>query len=176
MAIERSLRAVIVAWIAIFALAPLAAVAADRLELSPKSVVDVKLHDGGTLVGAVYNPDGTAAQHSPVVLLQYRKVIASLKTNEKGQFFVRGVRGGVYELQTANGSGLCRMWAPSTAPPAAHQALVLTASPEIVRGQGRRPFTLFDAYSPIYQAASLGIGTAGLTVGIVALQKKKSGS
>ena len=52
--------------------------------------------------------------------------IASAVTDDNGYFTIRGLQPGVYEIQSAGGVGLFRLWAPGTAPPAATAEIQIT--------------------------------------------------
>jgi len=97
--------------------------------------IDVALEGGGVLSGTVVNADGVALVGTPVVLLQNGREIASATTDDQGQFKLTGVRGGVYQIATAAGGGIYRLWAPGTAPPSAEQAALVVAGDDVVRGQ-----------------------------------------
>lgn len=100
-------------------------------------VVDVALHEGGLLQGQIVDQTGAAQRDVPVVVAQNGKAIVIAKTDEQGRFAIRGLRGGVYEIESTQASGgAYRLWAPQTAPPSAKQGVVMVASEEgVVRGQ-----------------------------------------
>lgn len=102
---------------------------------SAKLPLDIALQDGGILYGRIYDANGLAKAQSEVVLVMNSKPVAIATTDQQGQFVIRGVRGGVYRLETNLGGGLYRVWAPGTAPPSAKQSITVVAAGRVVRGQ-----------------------------------------
>jgi hypothetical protein len=77
-----------------------------------------------------------AAQVGKTVSIQYANYeVVRTTTDANGVFAARGLRGGQYQLLTDDGVSLCRLWAPDTAPPAAHPAVLLVSGHGVVRGQ-----------------------------------------
>jgi len=97
-------------------------------------VMDVALGDGGTLLGQVVDPQSTPQAQVPVILRQGEQELAVGKTDANGYFSFSGLRGGVYQVQAADGTGMCRLWAPRTAPPAAQKGVLIVAGKDVVRG------------------------------------------
>ncbi len=153
---------------------------ASAVSKSNVQVTDVVLHKGGLLVGSFVGDKGEAVKANQVALRKDGKVIATATTNDKGQFGIRGLRSGVYEVATARGNGFFRLWSKETAPPSAHPAVIIVAGNEVLRGQyeeeRRGTCTLFDPQSPAYQALTLGLGAGGLATGIIALTEDDNGS
>lgn len=112
------------------------------------NVVDVKLLDGGVLLGQVVNPQGTAQSETPVVILAGTQELASTKTRQDGYFAFRGLRGGVYQLTTADGQGVCRLWTPGSAPPSAQEGMLLIAGSHTLRAQTYTSNGLFPRWNP----------------------------
>lgn len=102
-------------------------------------IADVALAGGGLLVGTVVDAGGKPQSGAEVSLKQGNREIARVTSDSAGRFGVKRVRGGVYELQSANHRELFRVWAPGTAPPRANSTAVLVAEERIVRGQGFLP-------------------------------------
>jgi len=103
-------------------------------EPTGRAVVDVALRDGGVLSGQVVNAQNVALANREVRVLQNAQEIAGAKTDAEGRFAIEGLRGGVYQVVTAQGSGVYRLWAPQTAPPSAEPAVLLVGG-DVVRGQ-----------------------------------------
>jgi hypothetical protein len=97
---------------------------------------DVALYEDGVLVGQMVDSQGTAQGGQEVAILYGNHVIARTTTDQHGMFAARGLRGGQYQLLTANGGAAIRAWAPNTAPPAAGQAALLVVGDGAVRAQG----------------------------------------
>jgi hypothetical protein len=98
-------------------------------------VADVALTDGGVLTGQVVTAQGAPVAEAPVVVsLQGREVIR-VASNADGAFAAPGLKGGVYQVSTPDSSGVYRLWAPRTAPPAARQGVMIVSGSETVLGQ-----------------------------------------
>ena len=97
---------------------------------SEPAVVDIALADGGTLHGRVIDLQGGNVTGIPVSLQTQDRGVISATTVSDGQFSVKGLQGGVYQVAAGQGQGSYRLWSPGTAPPAAHDdAIVYTAGP-----------------------------------------------
>ena len=102
-----------------------------------KAVVhDVALVSGGTLAGQLVDAQGNPMTDAGVTLLLEQKSLGVAKTDAQGRFVFRGLRGGVYQLTAANGTGSYRLWAEGTAPKGTSQFALVTAGDAVVRGQG----------------------------------------
>ena len=121
------------------------------------------MSENGTVIGRVLTSNGTAVDGAQVVIRQGEQIFAKMFTDKHGQFSTQGMRAGVYTIATVQGSGLYRLWPQNIAPPSAKtQALVMTQEP-VMRAQ-------FGG-SGLADWTSIGIGVAGLTVGIITLDK-----
>lgn len=98
-------------------------------------IQDVSLHDHGVFTGTVLDKSGAARASVPVAVSRQGQVVARTETDASGRFAVQGLTGGVYEVQTPVGSGVYRLWAPRTAPPAAHSMAMVTSDQSVVRAQ-----------------------------------------
>ncbi|MEQ9408812.1 MAG: carboxypeptidase-like regulatory domain-containing protein [Fuerstiella sp.] len=99
------------------------------------SVTDVALTAQGDLAGQVIRTDGRPAAGVPVQILHQQQVVAEVQTDSAGRYTVRGLRNGIHLVKSVNSQTVCRFWPAASAPPAARQALLLTADDTIVRGQ-----------------------------------------
>ncbi|MGD0900013.1 MAG: carboxypeptidase-like regulatory domain-containing protein, partial [Thermoguttaceae bacterium] len=92
----------------------------DGVAGMPPPAVDVALGEGGLLSGLVVDAQGKPAANMPVSLQDFQnQEIASVVTNPQGQFAIRWVRGGVYQLITPKGRGMYRFFVAGAAPPSA---------------------------------------------------------
>jgi hypothetical protein len=98
-------------------------------------VADVALADGGVLRGQVVDPQGAPLPYQTVAVRQQQRVIASTRTDQDGRFSISGLPGGVYQIASAEGAGVYRLWAPLTAPPAAQPAALIVSGQQVFRGQ-----------------------------------------
>jgi hypothetical protein len=135
------------------------------------AVVDVALGEGGTFTGQLVDPQGEGQAGVAVRLVQGDREIAVGRTDSRGHFAFRGLRGGTYLVQSDRGHGVCRLWAPGTAPPSATPAVLLVAGGELLRGQWMdgaqlRNKLLLKAAACLMVAVPLAVGTgASCTVG-----------
>jgi Carboxypeptidase regulatory-like domain len=98
------------------------------------AIYDVALRPGGVLQGQVVDPQGRPAAATRVVLAQEGKPTAATQTDAQGRFTFTGLKGGVYQLATAQGGGMYRLWTPGAAPPAAHADALVVSGDAVVRG------------------------------------------
>ncbi|MCA9230061.1 MAG: carboxypeptidase regulatory-like domain-containing protein [Planctomycetales bacterium] len=97
---------------------------------------DVALHEGGVLLGQVVDAQGGSVAGAPVSLYSGGKEVARTESDVAGKFAVSGLQGGVYQVASAQGQDVYRLWNAQTAPPAAQRGMMLVSNPDIVRGQG----------------------------------------
>jgi hypothetical protein len=99
------------------------------------SITDVALDAKGKLYGQVLSENGAAANDVTIHVLQNGREVTTATTNQEGQFEISGLRGGVYQFTTGESGITYRVWAPHTAPPAAHQVALLVDDHGLVRAQ-----------------------------------------
>jgi hypothetical protein len=119
------------------------------------AIPDVALQDGGVLQGQLLDRSGAAKAATPLVVAQKGKVVVIATTDKQGRFSIRGMRGGVYQLESEHGKGVYRLWAPKTAPRAAKSGVLMVVDDTIVRGQD----------GPDYGPAIRGAVAGGLVAG-----------
>ena len=98
-------------------------------------VVDIELREGGLLLGQVVAADGKPTAKTTVSLRRGGIEVATTLTDRSGYFFVKGLRGGTYEIATDRTRAIYRLWAPNTAPPTARPGVLIVADGRKVRGQ-----------------------------------------
>ncbi|MBI1310585.1 hypothetical protein GC176_04690 [bacterium] len=96
---------------------------------------DVSLDAGGVLSGYLVDAQGKPEAESPIQIHQGRKQIAVAKTNARGHFEVRGLKGGVYQVSSSKGSSLFRIWKNGTAPKQASRLALVVNDDPVVRAQ-----------------------------------------
>jgi hypothetical protein len=89
----------------------------------------------GQLTGCVLNVAGQPVSGIPVQVLHGESVIATVASNEDGQFAVEGLRNGAHVIQVGSSVQPVRFWSAHAAPPAAAGQLAIVVDEEIVRGQ-----------------------------------------
>lgn len=109
--------------------------AAETKQAPAPRIIDVALQDGGLLLGQVVTPDGMPVPNAAVTVDTGEQVLGTAKTDAQGRFAFRGLKGGVYRLNAANGTGMYRLWAPRTAPPGAQQTTLIVSGQDLARGQ-----------------------------------------
>ena len=98
------------------------------------TVRDVALQEGGLLTGQVLDGAGAPVAATPVAVVDQDRAVATALTGEDGRFAIRGVKAGVYQVATAKGVTVCRLWAPRTAPPSALPDALVVNGDTVVRG------------------------------------------
>jgi hypothetical protein len=125
-------------------------------------VVDVALQEDGIVRGRVVEADGEPLDGSRVVLRQSGRVVAEVITDANGEFTAQGLSSGVYEIETPTASGIYRFWRKGDAPPSASStALIVSQEPTLRYQFGYGGSNLL----------ALGLGAAGLGVGVFALNE-----
>ncbi|MCA9208217.1 MAG: carboxypeptidase regulatory-like domain-containing protein [Planctomycetales bacterium] len=107
--------------------------------------IDIELDAAGRLVGQAIDGQGRLLVAERVVVSQAGQEIASTVTDDQGRFAIEGMLGGLYQVATAQGGAMCRVWMANTAPPVAKPHLLLAAGTDVERGQ--RPVT--DLLHPV---------------------------
>jgi hypothetical protein len=97
---------------------------------------DVALGEGGVLKGQIVSGDGAALAHTQVAVLKDSQAVAMPTTDADGYFAVAGLSGGIYQIVVGETTATYRAWEPNTAPPAAHNDILVVYGSNLVRGQG----------------------------------------
>jgi len=109
--------------------------AAEAKQSPAPRVIDVALYDGGLLLGQVVTPEGLPVPNTAVTVVSGDQVLGTATTDAQGRFALRGLKGGVYRLNAANGTGMYRLWAARTAPPGAQDSTLIVSGQDLARGQ-----------------------------------------
>ena len=106
---------------------------------------------------------GKSLERTVVTLRTQNRSVAETHTNNWGQFVVGGLRGGVYELASADHSGVYRLWTEGTAPPSAspHAVLVAAANVQTPDGPPAPVAQAAQQFSPAYAGRTGGLLTRG---------------
>ena len=128
----------------------------------PKKIsTDVILTDGGVLRGAIVTPEGRPVAGVKIDVRSEQKVIASVKSDEKGRFEIKRLRRGLHSIHAGQQQKLVRLWDAKTAPPKALKSLAIVESDEVTRGQDGIAGLLSGGGTT---GSGVGIGTVGLAV------------
>ena len=115
---------------------------------------DIALRDGGLLVGLVVDAQAKPLAKAEVSIRQAGKEVARTTTDKNGVFAAKGLRGGQYQVATAQGVVNYRLWADKTAPPTARSAAMVISSDKVVAGNyGPGPILSFMTEYPFCAAA-----------------------
>lgn len=129
-------------------------------------VRDVSLDADGTLTGYVVDAQGKPEALESVTIHQGRTTVATVKTNEKGQFAAKGLKGGVYQVSSNKGAALFRVWKNGTAPKQASKLALVVNDQGIARAQGEGGLLGLGGGGAGLGGASL--ATVGIGAGIIA--------
>ena len=99
------------------------------------AISDVELLAGGVLGGQIVDATGQPLVDQAIVVRQSGREAIIARSDEKGHFRLNGLNAGLCSIEYGENLLACRCWIPNTAPPAATQELLLTASESIERGQ-----------------------------------------
>ncbi len=135
------------------------------------AVADVELGAGGLLVGRVVDARGLPVAGVPVAVEQDGHVVATLKSEDNGDFRVKGLRGGVHRVVVRDGATVLRLWAAKTAPPTARQSLMVVSDKDILAAQ-HAPLKVWLA-DPFVMA---GIVAVAVAVPVAVAASRDSGS
>lgn len=109
-------------------------------------ITNVVMHQGGVMVGRLLDSQAQPVAGRQVALRQAKKVVATVETDKNGQFAVRGLRSGIYTLESGNSRSLVAAWNESAAPPTARPSVtIVVGDRQVVRGQddnGRTPLVI----------------------------------
>ncbi len=112
---------------------PLLAVGPVEMRSSDIAITD------GLLVGTVLNTAAKPVAGLNVRLMHSDRVIATVTSDENGQFSVRGLRNGGHVLVVGDTRQAVRLWSEQAAPPTAVSGMAIIVDEEVVRGQECEP-------------------------------------
>ena len=88
-------------------------------------IKDIALRDGGVLEGQIVDQQNVGRQGVQVTIRYQDHDLATTTTDANGRYAFQGLRGGVHQVVTAEGSEVFRLWAPRTAPPSAQDLAIV---------------------------------------------------
>jgi len=112
--------------------APVAAQAKNQQKVT---VFDVGLHKDNTLIGQLVNTQGVPQAKQKISLIQKKRILATATTDKNGYFAFAKVAPGTYSVVAPKSQGICRVWAPKTAPPSSQLGLLMVEGKGAVRAQ-----------------------------------------
>ncbi len=125
----------VLAWIACAGMiSPVASFGEQNSVAATRSVQDVSTR-AGTFAGQVVDHQGNPIADTVVAIGQNGSNVATAKTGPDGRFQFDAMQGGVYHVQAAGRTSVCRVWSENSAPPAATDGLLVVADSDVVRGQ-----------------------------------------
>ena len=98
---------------------------------------DIGLRPNGMLVGQILDANSRPKVGIAIAIRAANDIVATTNSDASGVFAVTGLRGGLHQIDTPNGSTVCRFWAAGTAPPGAIDQIGIIDEQTIVRGQPR---------------------------------------
>ena len=126
--------------------------------------VDIALDEQGVFHGDIINEQAKRVAKQKVEIRAGRRVAGRAVTDEKGQFQIRNLKTGVYQLVTNGSVNHVRVWNHRLAPPGAKkQALLLNH--RVARGQDN--INLTDAGT----ALTVGLGITTTILSALTLEK-----
>lgn len=129
------------------------------------AILDVSLDKAGSLSGFVVDAQGKPQANQVVRVMQGRTEVAKATTNAKGQFEVKGLRGGVYGIVSAKGATGYRVWTSNAAPKTAKQFAVVVKDTQLVRAQNDSDDLFTGSHLLLGGAAVTGIALGGVALG-----------
>ena len=93
----------------------------------------------GLLLGQLVDPNGAALANQAVRLVVDNHVMARGKSDKRGYFAFRHLRGGVYQVASKDSFVTVRAWSDGTAPKSAKPKVLLVVGRETVRAQQSPP-------------------------------------
>lgn len=103
--------------------------------VAPNSVLDVKLDQDGALTGRTIDHTGRAVKGAKIVVKRGKTEVAQSTTDDHGNFAVKNLKTGLYEVNSGNTVGTYRVWNQNAAPPSAKPHSLLVLGENGARGQ-----------------------------------------
>ena len=113
--------------------------------LKPNSILDAKLDKDGAFSGRTIQHDGTPVVGAIVVIRHGQTDVGQAVTDDQGNFSVKNLKSGVYEVSSGATTGSYRFWTEGTAPPSAKPYGLLVLGQNGARGQYGLTETIFGS-------------------------------
>ena len=135
--------------------------------VKPNSILDAKLDKEGTFTGRAIEHDGTPVVGAVVVVRAAQTEVGQSITDEQGNFSVKNLKSGVYEVSSGATTGSYRFWTEGTAPPSAKPHGLLVLGQNGARGQYGLTETIFGSnLGLILLVTTTALSAAALAVSI----------
>ena len=135
--------------------------------VKPNSILDAKLGKDGAFTGRTIQHDGTPVVGAIVVVKRGQTIVGQSVTDEHGNFAVKNLKSGVYEVGSGITTGSYRLWTEASAPPAAKPHGLLVLGENGARGQyGLTETILGSNLGLILLATTTALSAAALAVAI----------
>lgn len=108
--------------------------AADATTTLAVKMIDVALHEDGSLRGQVLDSQGTPVPETTLAVVHQGKAVAAVKTDQEGHYSVPALKPGVYQVVTDKGITVCRAWTARTAPPSSQAEALVVNGDQVIRG------------------------------------------
>lgn len=117
--------------------APASADQATAKKVVQPAAIDVAMNAGNKISGRVYDAAHQGVANAPVLIHQGKVEVAKTVTDAEGRFEFANLKGGAYLISSNNGHGLFRLWTQKSAPPAAHDQVLLVSQAIVIRAQNQ---------------------------------------
>lgn len=137
--------------------------AKSRSSAKRLKIMDVAMSAGGQVTGQVVDGQGIGLDGAVVTFLRGKQKIASTVTDRRGDFVVRNLSGGTYDVVAGQGHALFRCWVQNTSPPSATHKPVIVSATRVIRGQ--------SGGVDIITLTTFALGVAAVTTSAISLHK-----
>lgn len=135
--------------------------------VAPNSVLDVKLDKDGALTGRTIDHNGRPVPGAKVLVKRGAVEVAQSTTDVHGNFAVKNLKTGLYEINSGKTVGSYRVWNQNAAPPSAKPHSLLVLGENGARGQyGLTETIAGENLGLILLCATTGLALAGLIVAL----------
>ena len=135
--------------------------------VKPNTILDARLDKDGAFTGRTIEQDGTPVVGAIVVVKRGQIEVGQSVTDEHGNFAVKNLKSGVYEVSSGATTGSYRFWTEGTAPPSAKPHGLLVLGQNGARGQYGLTETIFGSnLGLILLVTTTALSAAALAVSI----------
>jgi hypothetical protein len=117
--------------------APASAERSAAKKVVQPAAIDVAMNAENKITGRVFDAQQNGVANTPVLIHQGKVEVARTMTDAEGRFEFANLKGGAYLISANNGHGLFRLWTQKSAPPAAHDQVLLVSQAIVIRAQNQ---------------------------------------